>query len=67
MRRWLVTGALLVVLLIAALAGLVAFNMARQFESPGPLASEMNLVIPAGAGLATIARTLTTPASSGTR
>ena len=59
MRRWLVTGALLVVLLIAALAGLVAFNVARQFESPGPLASEMNLVIPAGTGLATIARTLT--------
>jgi UPF0755 protein len=59
MRRWLVTGALLVVLLIAALAGLVAFNVARQFESPGPLATEMNLVIPAGAGLATIARSLT--------
>jgi UPF0755 protein len=59
MRRWVVTGALLVVLLIAALAGLVAFNVARQFESPGPLASETNLVIPAGMGLKTIARTLT--------
>ncbi len=59
MRRWLVTGALFVALLIAALAGLVAFNVARQFESPGPLASEMNLVIPAGAGLKTIARSLT--------
>ena len=59
MRRWLVTGALLAALLIAALAGLVAFNVARQFENPGPLASEMNLVIPPGAGLETIARTLT--------
>ncbi len=59
MRRWLFTGALLAALLIAALAGLVAFNLARQFENPGPLASEVDLVIPTGAGLATIARTLT--------
>ncbi len=59
MRRWLVTGALLVVLLIAALAGLVGLNVARQFENPGPLASEVDLVIPTGAGLATIARILT--------
>ena len=59
MRHWLVTGALLVVLLIAALAGLVGLKVARQFESPGPLASETSLVIPAGAGLATIARALT--------
>jgi UPF0755 protein len=59
MRRWLVTGALLAALLIAALAGLVAFNVARQFENPGPLASEVDLAIPTGAGLETIARTLT--------
>ncbi len=59
MRRWLFTGALLAALLIAALAGLVAFNLARQFENPGPLASEVDLVIPTGAGLATIARILT--------
>jgi len=59
MGRWLITGALLVVLLIAALAGLVAFNVSRQFDSPGPLASETNLVIPAGVGLKSIARDLT--------
>ena len=59
MRRWLVTGALLGALLIAGLAGLVAFNIARQFESPGPLTADTNLVIPRGAGLAKIAQTLT--------
>lgn len=58
MRRWVVTGAFLVALLIAGLAGLVAFNVARQFEAPGPLASDMNLVIPRGAGLTKIAQTL---------
>jgi len=58
MRRWVLTGALLVVLLVAGLAGLVAFNVARQFESPGPLAAETDLVIPRGAGLTAIARTL---------
>jgi UPF0755 protein len=59
MRRWLITGAWLFAFGIAVLAGLVAYNVARQFESPGPLASETNLVIPRGAGLAVIARTLT--------
>ena len=58
MRRWVMAGALLVVILIAGLAGLVALTVARQFDSPGPLASDVNVVIPRGAGLATIARTL---------
>ena len=58
MRRWVITGAVLVALLIAGLAGLVAFNVARQFAQPGPLAADMNLVIPRGAGLTAIAHTL---------
>lgn len=58
MRRWLITGAVIVVVLIVALAGLVAFNVARQFESPGPLESEIDVVVPRGAGLKTIAQTL---------
>jgi UPF0755 protein len=59
MRRWLLAGALLGVLLIVALAGLVAFNVARQFESPGPHAAETSVVIPTGAGLKSIAQSLT--------
>jgi peptidoglycan lytic transglycosylase G len=59
MRRWLITGALLVALLIAGLAGVVAFNVLRQFDSPGPLAAESTVVIPRGAGLSAIAETLT--------
>jgi UPF0755 protein len=59
MRRWVLAVALLVALLVAGLAGLVAFNVARQFESPGPLAAETKLVIPRGAGLTVIAGTLT--------
>jgi UPF0755 protein len=59
MRRWLITGACLVAVLIAALAGLVAYNVARLFESPGPLAADRNLVVPRGAGLSVIAKTLT--------
>ena len=59
MRRWLITGACLVAVLIAALAGLVAYNVARLFESPGPLAADQNLVVPRGAGLSAIAQTLT--------
>ena len=59
MRRWVLTGALLVALLVAGLAALVAFNVARQFAQPGPLAADTNLVIARGAGLTAIARTLT--------
>ena len=58
MRRWVTAGALLVVILMAGLAGIVALSVARQFDSPGPLAADANVVIPRGAGLATIARTL---------
>ncbi|MDX1574654.1 MAG: endolytic transglycosylase MltG, partial [Kiloniellales bacterium] len=58
MRRWLLAGALFAVLQIVALAGLVSYSVARQFESPGPLAADTALVIPAGAGLQSIARTL---------
>jgi len=59
MRRWLITGACLVAVAIAALAGLAAYNVARLFESPGPLAADRDLVVPRGAGLAAIAETLT--------
>jgi len=58
MRRWLITGAWLAAVLIAALAGLIAYNVARQFESPGPLVADSDLVVPRGAGLAKIADTL---------
>ena len=58
MRRWAVTGALLAVVLIGGFAGFVALSVDRQFDSPGPLASDVNVVVPRGAGLATIARTL---------
>ncbi len=58
MRRWLIAGACLVAVVIAALAGLVAYNVARLFESPGPLVADRDLVVPRGAGLAAIADTL---------
>jgi len=57
-RRWLIAGACLVAVVIAALAGLVAYNVARLFESPGPLVADRDLVVPRGAGLAAIADTL---------
>ena len=58
MRRWVIAVALVVVLLGAGLAGFVAVTLARQFEDPGPLAFDTNLVIPAGANLKSIAQSL---------
>ena len=58
MRRWLVTGALLLALALAGLAGLIAYNVTQQFEAPGPLAAETAVVVPAGAGLQAIADSL---------
>ena len=45
----------------AALAGFLAYSVARQFDSPGPLVADTTLVVPAGAGLQSIAQILHSP------
>ncbi len=58
MRRWLLAGAVVAVLLLALAAGIGAVVLSGRFERPGPLVADLAVVIPRGAGLNGIARQL---------
>ncbi len=56
MRRWLITGAIVALLLLVSIAGLLVQDAFERFEAPGPLHDDATLVVPKGAGLDAIAR-----------
>ncbi|MDA8232108.1 MAG: endolytic transglycosylase MltG [Magnetospirillum sp.] len=58
---------LLPVVLVAAVAVWAAFQGHRQFVSPGPLAEAKTVIVPKGAGLGAVARSLTDAGVIGNR
>jgi UPF0755 protein len=57
-RRWLITGAFVALLLLVSIAGLLVQDGFERFQAPGPLDADATLVVPKGAGLEAIARRL---------
>lgn len=58
MRRWLITGAIVALVLLISLTGLLILQAVERFQAPGPLHGDATLVVPKGAGLDAIARRL---------
>ena len=58
MRRWVLSGALLVLVALVSLAGFVVLNSIERFQGPGPLAADTTYLVARGAGVEAIAREL---------